>query len=230
MLRPQHIFFALLGLIVLSLGATFVYTFAFPDASWPLKKGERVVLLPGESFEQLLTAPRDGLTKIEILFGKFTLEGDAELLVELRDQTCTSVLAQESIREQSFDSEYTYSFVFDRIQDSKDKTYCFTASFISNQPIKKDKAPRFFLDEEGQHFVHTFKNQAGERTEGPEPVAIRPSFTNDSFLTNVQELFDRISQYKASLFKGWVLMVLATLGFTLTILVTILLIREEEEE
>lgn len=225
----QYFFLSLLILITVSISFGFVQQFAFPDPEWPLRKGDRVVLLPGEILEQQIATSRDGLQKIEVLFGKFELTGDAKLTLEVRDSSCTAVLAQKSLSETSFDSEYTHAFIFDRIPDSGGKIYCFRANFISNQPIKKEKAPRLFLDEEGKGAPYSLTNPGGEKGVGAGSLAIRPGYTNATFFANASEFFDRISQYKPFFLKGWFLITLVIIGFGLTFIIFISLGAEEEE-
>lgn len=227
--KYHYLFFTLLALIAFFTAYSFLCLFAFPDASFPLRKGERVSLLPGETLTQTFQSSRDGLTRLEILFGKFSLEGDAELTLELRDSACSAVLAQKRLSEGSFDSEYTYSFLFDRIPDSQGQTYCFQAHFVTNQPIKKEKSPRFFVDKEAPANPYFLTNPGGQQQGGSGPLAIRPGFTHASFWTNTQEFFDRISQYKPAFLKGWFLIGFATLGLLLTFLSLILLIYEVEK-
>lgn len=226
----KYIFFSLLTLIALSIGFGFYQLFAFPDSAWPLKKGERVNLSPGEVLTQQFVANRDGLRRVEILFGKFSLERDDVFSIELRDANCSSVLAEKTFSGESFDSEYTYHFLFDRIENSKDQTFCFTSTFTTNRPVAKTKAPRFFIDEEAeQRTPHMIKNAGGETIPGIGPVAIRPGYTNSSFFANADEFFDRVSQYKPAFLKSWFLITFATLGVVLTFLTIALLIREEKE-
>lgn len=229
-MKSKDFFLAVLVVIILLIGYSFWYNFSFPDASWPLRKGERIVIMPGETLSQLIPSSRNGLQKIEILFGKFTLQGEAELHLELRDSTCSTMLAQKTLSRQSFDSEYTHAFVFDRISYSEDETYCFSATFVSNQPIKKDKAPRFFIDKEAIAESYSLSNTSGEKTVGAGPIAIRPGYTNDSFFSNAKEFFDRISQYKPAFLKSWFLITFATLGLGLTFLAVAFIIRSEEDK
>lgn len=226
----KYPFYLVLGLILFSLIFGFLRLFGFPDSDWSLQKGERVVLLPGESLSQTFTTGRDGLRRIEILFGKFTLEGEDELMLELRDDTCSQILAQKTLVKKSFDSEYTYNFLFDAIHDSQNKTYCFMATFTTNRPVAKTKAPRFFIDEEAkQSALYTVTNPSGEKTPGPGLLAIRPGYINTSLVANGQEFFNRISQYKPFFLKSWFLLGLVTVGSITTFAAMIFLIREEKE-
>lgn len=225
----KYLFYSLLALIALFISCAFARTFAFPDASWPLDKGERVIIAPSEILTQTIIANKDGLRRVEILFGKFTLMKEDELLVELRDSSCSSVLSQKRLSDQSFDSEYTHNFVFDRIQNSSNQTYCLTLTFTTNRPVAKDKSPRLFVDDSAEGTPYALKNIGGETKEGPGPLAIRPGYTNDSFFANANEFFDRISQYKPIFLKSWFLIVFSAGGLALTFFTLVLLIRNEEE-
>lgn len=225
----NRLFLLLLALIALSGAAAFWQFFAFPDTAYPLQKGERVVLLPGEMLQQPFVSNRHGLRKIEILFGKFTLSGEAKLVVELRDESCSKTLAEQTFHQQSFDSEYTHAFVFDRQEHSQNQTYCLAVRFISNQPITKAKAPRLFIDEGSQITPYSMANPGGEKSEGAGAIAIRPGYVQESFFSNAKEFFDRISQYKPVFLKSWFLISFAVIGLGLTFCVTALLVREEKE-
>lgn len=225
----QRIFWVILILVVLALGFGFGRLFAFPDSSWPLDKGERVTLAPGETLIQPFMGSRDGLRRVEILFGKFSLLEDDVLTLELRDTNCTNVLAKETFKKQSFDSEYTYSFLFNRIKNSKNQLYCVAFTFESNRKVTKEKAPRFFVDRSAQQPAYIIKSAGGE-TASTQATTIRPGYTNDSFFANADELFDRMSQYKPWFLKSWYLITFAVFGLILTLVVTTLLIKENEEE
>lgn len=228
----KHSFLTLLFVITLSIGYAFYHSAAFPDPTWPLDKGERVTLSPGTTLTQTFTSNRDHLRRIEILFGKFTLQEEDRLTIELRDGTCSASLAETTLPRRAFDSEHTYSFVFDQIPDSRNQTYCLALLFESNRQIEKTKAPRLFTDLSAQAppYAITEKDTV---TPGNSPIAIRPGYVNASFVATLDELVDRISQYKPAFLKDGILIVLAIFGLGLTFMVPILLAHEKrvlEEE
>ncbi len=224
----QRFFLILTLLITLSLGTTFFHGLGFPDSAWPLDKGERVTLSAGATLTQTFTSSRDHLRQIEILFGKFTLQGEDRLKLELRDSTCATPLAQTTLSDRSFDSEHTYAFVFDRIPDSQDQTYCLALLFTSDREIEKSKAPRLFIDQRAQAPAYTLTEKDAP-AQGIAPLAIRPGYSNASLLATLSELMNRISQYKPAFLKDGVLTVFAVLGLVLTFLSLILLAREDGE-
>ncbi len=224
----KHLSYLALALILLFIGVSFLHTFAFPDPAWKLDKGERVTVSPGEVLSQTFISSQNGLRRIEILFGKFTLEADDRLAVELRDSSCSSLIAQETLSGRSYDSEHTHSFIFDRISDSKDKAYCLTFTFATDRPVAKGKSPRLFIDKAAPGSPYAFLNQGGGKEVGAGPIAIRPGYTHDSFSDNAKEFFERISQYKPLFLKNWFLIAFALGGLALTFLAIMLLIKEEE--
>ncbi len=223
--RFQTLTLTILVLTLLSIGGAFVRDFGLPDSTWPLDKGERVTLSPGESLTQTFTARRGGLSKVEILFGKFTLKNSDRLTLELRDERCEDVLARRELQDESFDSEHTYAFVFDRVEGSVDETYCFRAGFESSREVAKDKAPRFFTDRVSAAEPYLLEGDVGTFP-GTGPIAIRPGYRNASLLADLSELTDRISQYKPAFLKGGWLAAAAASGLVLTLLSAILLLRE----
>lgn len=228
----QRLSHALIILIAVNLSLSFLHILAFPDPTWSLSKGERVNLPPHASLTQTFTANRTNLRRVEILFGKFTLQEEDWLTLELRDGACSTLLAQTKFARRSFDSEHTYAFVFDRIPDSRDQTYCLTILFTSDRSVEKTKAPRLFTDLSAQAppYAITEKDSV---TPGNSPIAIRPGYVNASFVATLDELVDRISQYKPAFLKDGILIVLAIFGLGLTFMVPILLAHEKrvlEEE
>lgn len=218
-----------LGLMALYFGYAFWHIFAFPDASWQLDKGDRVVLASREQLTQPFVATRDGLRRVEVLFGDFSLTGNDTLTVELRDNTCINTLAKKTFAHEDFSSEYTRSFVFDRIPDSQEKTYCLAISFQSDQDVSKTKRPRFFIDRSAHGTPYAItSDEATETKRGAQPIAIRPGYTDASFVANAHEFFDRISQYKPFFLKTAALAPLTFFGLFLTFLTAFLLMREEE--
>lgn len=223
----SRLFLIALFLCLASIGFTFGRIVAFPDsASWPLDKGERVTLLPGDRLTQTFTGTRDGLRQIEILFGKFTLEGRDRLTLLLLDSSCSSPMASKTLSRRSFDSEHTFTFIFDQREASRDKEYCLGLSYETDRAIAKDKAPRLFTDlsAKGDPFVIA-KSEMQES--GNAPIAIRPGYRDQSFLSTMSELIDRISQYKPFFLKDGYLATLFVLSLVLTIAVIVLLTREE---
>jgi hypothetical protein len=221
----SRLFTLLIALIAISIGSAFLHTLAFPDPVWPLEKGERIALLPGTSVTQSFTSSRDYLRQVEILFGKFTLQDDDRLTVELRDSQCIAVLAQTKLAYQSFDSEHTYAFVFDPLQHSHNETYCLALTFESDRTIEKTKAPRLFTDLAAQASPFTL-TEKGMPIANTAPIAIRPGYQNSSLFTTLGELTDRISQYKPIFLKDGFLVTFAILGLVLTFLALIVLGRE----
>lgn len=222
----QRFFLILTLLITLSLGTTFFHGLGFPDSAWPLDKGERVTLSAGATLTQTFTSSRDHLRQIEILFGKFTLQGDDQLTLELRDSTCSTTLAETTLADRSFDSEHTYTFVFDPLEHSKDQTYCLALLFDSQRTIEKSKAPRLFTDQRAQapSYILAEKDVI---TPGIFPLAIRPGYSNSSLINTLNELIDRISQYKPAFLKDGVVTAFAVFGLVFTFLVLLLLVHKD---
>ncbi len=222
----QRFFFILCLFIALDLGYAFSRTLAFPDSAWPLDKGERITLTSGITLTQPFTSSRDHLRQIEILFGKFTLQGEDQLTLELRDRSCATPLAQTKLSKRSFDSEHTYAFIFDPIKHSQNQTFCLAVRFDSERPIEKSKAPRLFTDQRAQAPSYSLID-TDVVTPGQLPAAIRPGYSHASLLATLNELVDRISQYKPGFLKDGVVATLAVLGLFLTCLTLILLAREQ---
>lgn len=214
-----------LALLLLATGYVFLRTVAFPDPSWPLDKGERVTLPAQATLTQPFAAHRDGLRQVEILLGKFTLKESDRLTLELRDEECAAVLSRTELKNESFDSEHTYAFIFDRIPDSEGRRFCLAASFSSGRNIPKDKTPRFFTDLSAEAASYTLEGAEAGRTVGSAPVAIRPGYRPATLAATGDELTDRISQYKPPFLKGGFLVVFAALGLILTVGAACLLVR-----
>ncbi|GBE16715.1 hypothetical protein BMS3Abin15_00537 [bacterium BMS3Abin15] len=217
-----------LAILIIALSFVFYYlavTWDFPDSQWVIDKGnnEKIELEPGEKVTQKFTASRNNLSRIEILFAKANLSPGGKIIMEVNDENCSEKIRQAALNVVRLSSDSTYSFNFPKIKDSAGKTYCLVLYFEETKG-KTKKDPRIFIHPNPPAANAGLYNQTlGEEYEN-QSLAMRPAYQNDSWRENLQELNQRISQYKPWFLKAGYLGVIAFSFIILSILLIVILI------
>ena len=185
----KKIFLAIFGLLLVAIFWRFATELSFPDSSINLQKGLTVKLQSKNSLTQKFTATRAGLTKIEVLLRSPGIEfekGD-QMTMQLADENCQKIISKGKLQSSFLSSNNLYEFVFPKIDDSKDKTYCLIATFQAQRSDTKNV--QFF----------TMGDAADQ------PLSLRPVYRNQNVLQNLNELNQRMSQYKPWFLKHYFL-------------------------
>lgn len=200
--------------------AGLVDRWAFPDTSWDLSgNGEKVEIKPGYPVMQKFEAGRNNLSRIRILFGKSYNKDGGIISLKLTDENCKNILSEESFERSSIQSEGYYDFNFSRISDSKNNSFCLVIDF---EP-EKEKYKKLNV------FVSDNLVSGGQLRNGKEEIEnrsleMRPAYRGDSFWENVEELNQRISQYKPEFLKGNYLYFISFLFIVLSVFLLFLMI------
>ena len=208
-------------LVVLFLGIifwNFGKAWSFPDTSWPLAKGEKEKIRT--EVVQKFTASRNGLARIEILFGNSDVSPGGRFTFKLLEEDCQKSVRETDLDITSLNSDNTTDFIFSKINDSKDKTYCLAISYAQKKGGKK--AEIFIADNtlpEKKYFSVNGEEMAGKS------LPMRPAYKNANLFQDIEELNQRISQYKPWFLKHYYLYVIVFGFLILSIaLVAILII------
>ena len=196
---------------------------SFPDSSIVLEKGELFVLQPNYSLSQTFLADRDNLMKIEFLMRTPGPKKDDIVKMEIADETCSDTLRTGELEKSSLDSKNLYYFQFPEIADSENKVFCLKANFVPGHT--DSKYIRFFLHENTkQEFI--LMDASNEIKIENQSLAMRPAYKNENIAQDVNELNQRISQYKPWFLKHYYLygisFLFIALSFSLVIIVILL--------
>lgn len=219
-------FFVLVGVLLFFVFFKFFKSLTFADTSWILEKGEKIGIMPGESFSQVFHVDRDGLSKIRILFGKSYLKSGGEIKISLKDENCEGVIREKTIARRKIQSDGYYDFTFPKLKDSSDKNYCLTIGFFSEKNISK-KLFVFLSKNVSPQSIYAVipKSEKNQERVEKQSLAMRPAYKNANLWQDLSELNQRISQYKPWYFKHYylsaVILVFLVLGFLLLILLLI---------
>lgn len=216
------IYFIMATLLCLAVAYKFSRSFSFPDANWNLTKGDKTEIKPGYPIGQVFSADRSNLVKIRILFGKSNLKDGGEIKLNLGDEDCENPIRKDSFNRKDMQPDGYYDFVFPKIEDSRDKTYCLLIDFKPEKTIYKSFYA--FMSSNlspGAKFISI--PGTGEKNEG-QSLSMRPAYKNDNLWQDIEELNKRISQYKPWYFKHYYLNLVEVLFLLLSVLVIVSLV------
>lgn len=180
----------------------------FPDSNIVLQKGLLVKLQPQETLTQKFVAQKNGLAKIEVLLRSpgIKFEDGDKVETKLADGNCQEILRTGELQSSFLDTKNLHEFRFAPIPDSKGKEFCLIATFL---PKKENaKSIQFFTMGEAEN----------------QPYSIRPVYKNTSIGQDLNELNQRISQYKPWFLKHYFLEAIAITFVVLSCSLVVVLI------
>lgn len=218
-LTIKNIFLGLTAIILALILCGLLNAWYFPDTAWTIGKDDSILLAKDQVLTQKFSASRDNLSEIQFLFGKSRKTEGGEMTLRILDENCQNKLREVSRSEKPFDSDKTYDFSFSKISDTKDKTFCLELTFVPNSATKSQKIfltanimpENKFLALDGQEIVG-------------KSLSMRPAYRNANWWQNIQELNQRISQYKPWFLKQYYLGVITILFVVLSIAAVVILI------
>lgn len=224
---PQKI---LLGAVLVGfgcIGISLISGFALGDSAHHFTgKKDRERLGNQKPLAQIFEAKENGLSEVKYHLGNLHLWPGEELRFELRDAECQNVLAQASAKPLLFVSPIYTQFGFDRIPDSQGQTYC--AVILYETPYTRKSADQPFLHTSemlGTSYTLLDKNKTKEN----QTLQFRPSYSAGSLTQNLWHLTERMSQYKPGYIKGSPLLILMTLVFISSLLLSLWIVFVKEE-
>jgi len=164
----------------------------FSQSEIVLEKDHVFKLQLRETLNQKFTSSRDGLSKIHLALKSIDIEEGDKVMMEIADESCNEILRRGLLLQTPYSSENLYEFIFDRIPDSAEKTYCLKATVLET---KENVEPIIFFTTGTVHYEFKAQNQSTGK-ETTTHLSMRPGYTNESLLQNLSEINQRISQYK----------------------------------
>lgn len=216
-------------ILLLLLFFSFIFVFwalannlAFPDTDWVLAKGEKIPLDGKDRLLQKFVASRDNLKRVELFFGKANLRPGGKITLQVLDENCSGVLRESSLNPSSVDADNSYIFSFSKIPDSKNQIFCLKPNFLPEKGVKK--SPSLFINENPPAQNISLTSTATNEEWTNRSLAMRPGYQNDNWFQNIEELNQRISQYKPWFLKHYYLYFITFSFILLSILLATLLI------
>ncbi len=198
----------------------FLANLAFPESDYNFETGGSAKLYPGLPAFQTFTAKDDNLSQIKIALKNSSIKTGEGIVFELADENCANVLATDEIKNYSVVGTF-YRFNFAKIKDSRDKKYCLRATFFSN---RKGDYPEISISKSETFKDSVFTNKGKNKTYQGRTLIFRPAYKNKNILQNLQELNQRMSQYKPWFLKNVYLSAIILLIIILSIVLVLLLL------
>lgn len=221
-LTPRKILSAVLAIFLIAIFWRFATLLYFPASGQTLQKDALVKVHSDETISQQFTAEKNNLAKIEMLLrgpGIDYAKGDKVKMV-LADQTCQKKLRIGELEPSFLASNNLYQFAFPAIPDSAGKTYCLQATF-SPQKSSAKSLQVFVTSTPGAPYVLT--NVTLNLKYPNSPLSMRPVYRN-SFWQNLNQLNQRMSQYKPFFLKHYYLWAILILFLALSLVLAVALI------
>ena len=225
-LTTKNILLLLLAIFVIAIAFRFFSILSFPDSSVVLEKGELLQINNKETYNQTFVANRNNLNRIQFLMRTPGIKAGDTVNVKLADETCSTSLRQGTLQFSFLNSDNLYVFDFPAVKDSLGKKYCAILSYQSK--ISKDKYLRFFTTANTNGAMTlTFADTKEEKKN--QSLSMRLVYKNDSIWGDLNELNQRMSQYKPWFLKHFYIAFIG-LFFVLSSLVLIIALIELKME
>lgn len=219
-ISSKKIFLTISAILFVAILAVLGRSWAFPDTSWIVDKGEKAKISEAGITETFATS-RDGLSQIRILFGNSRVKDGGTLHLDILDApSCTDTLRSSEIHVSSLGSDDTVNFRFARIPDSAGKTYCLRLTYRTD---KGTGSAIVFVTEAAGPAEHSRLVIDGEERPG-QSLSMRPAYRNASFFSDLRELTERISQYKPWFGKGAIIAIVGILSILLALGIVVIVI------
>lgn len=210
------------------IGISFISHLPLGDASLNFTgKKDRERLGNEKPVAQIFTPHQNGLSSIKYHLGNLHLLPGERLLFELRDAECQNVIKEATARPIIWTSPIYTRFDFARIPDSQGKTYC--AVILYESPYDRSSDSRPFIntsEKEGSRYTLLDK----QKTQENETLHLRPAYSSGSVTKDLWSLTERMSQYKPDIIKGLPLLILVSLVFLGSLLLSLWIIFAKEKE
>lgn len=189
----------------------------FPDSKIILEKGDPIFELnPDIHLEQKFIANRDGLSKIEFLLRTPGPKNEDLIKIEIADEDCKNILKQGKFEKSFISSGNLYEFKFDRIPNSNNKKYCLK--------IESEKKKFKFFTMESQDSQFALTSQDIDAKFENKSLSMRTVYKNENIRQDLDELNQRISQYKPWFLKHYFLSTIVILFTLLSAAIVVILI------
>ncbi len=170
-----------------------------------LQKNSPVKISKGQELSGKFESTRANLTQVEILLGGGKkLNNPTSVKVKLADENCSKIIREGSVELSYLKRKDIYEFRFSKIADSKDKKYCLILGYAPQESDAKNLQ------------VYTSNGKP----------AMRAVYANNNTWQNIDELSQRVSQYKPFFLKHYFLwaIFLSFILFSIFLVVVLILI------
>jgi len=219
-LTPTKLLLLFAAIMFIIIFGKFFSIIVFPDSNTVLIKGELFQMKPATSLTQTFVANQDNLMKIELLMRTPGPQAGDVVKMEIADETCANVIRQGELQKSFLGSDNLYDFQFSKIPDSNGKTYCLKTTLQKNS---SSKFIRFFMME-NQNPQFTLTDMSNTNITASQSLSMRLAYRNDTLSQDMNEISQRISQYKPWFLKNFYLDAIAILFIILSITLVVILI------
>ena len=208
-----RILFMLFLIGIVAIFWTFLSNFGLGESGYNfLGKTKKVTLSPGAPITQTFTAHEKNLSQIRVAFGNVHLRTGETIELSIMDENCQEALTTTALEKKPLEQGTYTVFSFPPIQDSKDKKFCFMATYLSEENRKGDKPYLAAIDESSIVFSdRTLTDTNRNKVYESQTLFLRPAYTRGTLSGDLSRLVDRLSQYKPDFFKGWPIVILFTI-------------------
>lgn len=190
-MSPRKIFILLIFITSLVF-LRFTSLIHFSQSEIKLEKGVAINIANDEILSQKFKATRNGLGKISFIIKASRIKKGDKVKMYLADETCQKNLREGLLLGSFIKERNVYEFKFKKIDDSLGQTYCIKALFESKN---KEAKPVSFFTTKHKHFDFLATNiTTGQKANNH--ISIRPAYRNENIFQDLNELNQRISQYK----------------------------------
>ncbi len=222
---PKILLIVLLGLTLLGIGWRLGHELSFRDSSLILTKGEPVKILPGETITQTFLPKSGTLAKLEFLVRNPEPKPSDRVTITLADITCQNPIRESTLEPGYLDSDNLFVARFEPLPTSSSEPLCVMLSFDKTKP--QSEFLRFFTHESKPA---SFLDLTLAGIPQPErSLAMRPTYIYPTLSQNLDELNDRISQYKPWFLKDGFLTLVTLIFIGSTLAFLLLLIFKQKD-
>ena len=207
------ILFALFLLGIVGIFWTFLASFGLGESGYNfLGKTKKVTLSPGAPVTQTFTAHENNLSQVRFVMGNVVLQNNDFLEFRLLDEACSDTIAVKKFGTKP-NEQGTYTiFAFTPVVNSKERTYCFSATYFSDEDRKGEKPYLSATDVSDPVFSdRTLTDTNKNKVYPSQTLFLRPAYTSGSLSGDLSSLVNRLSQYKPEFLKGWSIVILFTI-------------------
>lgn len=196
--------------------------FYFPDSNWKMNRDQKIELLPNKPVVQKFKTSNNGLTSLEILFGRSSLKKvSGKIHFQILEENCQNRIADSYLIPQNINSDNSNTFKFNKIINSENKTYCLKLIFETENSVTKN--PFVFINS-NDSMDNIFLADANSNELKNQSLSLRPAYKNNNLWQDAEELNKRISQYKPWFLKHYYLSSITVSFIILSVLLVVILI------
>lgn len=201
---------------------------ALSDPSLYFLEKEKVHLFKDSVLQQQFIATADRLSSLGVIVNKDSfLPPPGQLRIVLRDEKCEKIIGQKKISLYTIMYSRIEKMTFPTIYNSKGKQYCFEAYYELDETKNDDARYIYLWRSQSVQFENAYYTHNGNTGKGYS-LLFRPYYREMSPAAAIAKTNQRISQYKADVFKGPVLTITIMGAFLLSFGITIVTVMKSD--